>query len=358
MDSYKVLIVDDERNQLDLLNEVLSNAQANISVIATNNGTDALDILRRETVDAVLLDKRMPYIDGVTLCRMIRTEPKHQFLPIIIVTGSTGSEELQRCFEVGATDVVHKPYSPIELLARVKTAIKSKRLTDQLDSAETLLFTLARMVEAKDETTGNHCTRLVHMCTVFGNALGLDNNDIATLQRGGILHDIGKLGIPDSILMKQGPLTEAEWAVMKTHTLIGGHLCEGLASMRDVMPIIVHHHERWDGSGYPHRLAGNDIPFLARVFQILDIYDALSTPRPYKQALNLKQIIDVMIKETTQGWREPDLMNSFLQILRTRPESLHPQSNPVSSHDEQIFQRISSTGAINWDQRKTAGSNS
>ena len=152
-------------------------------------------------------------------------------------------------FAAGANDFIHKPYSPGELLARLKRILVTKSLTDQLDTAENLLFALARTVEAKDATTGDHCSRLMHLGMIFGRALGLGDRDLEALRRGGILHDIGKLCIPDSILLKAGPLTDEERQLMRTHTVIGGRLCEGLNSMRDVRNIIVHHHERWDGTG-------------------------------------------------------------------------------------------------------------
>jgi putative two-component system response regulator len=241
------------------------------------------------------------------------------------------------------------------LLARLKRAVSAKRLTDQLDTAENLLFALARMVEAKDETTGEHCSRLMHMGMAFGHALGLSERDKDALRRGGILHDIGKLGIPDSILLKAGALNEEEWVLMRTHTVIGGHLCNGLISMRDVAPIIMHHHERWDGSGYPYGLKGKAIPLLARVFQILDIYDALASIRPYKPALTLAQIIAIFEEEAACGWRDPDLVRVFLHLLKTNPEQLSLPRSHQATEDERIFQSIAATGVIDWDRNKKAG---
>ena len=295
-----------------------------------------------------LLDKRMPHMDGDELCRNIRSQLGLPLLHIIMVTGTNGSEELARSFAAGANDFIHKPYSPVELLARLKGGLATKRLTDQLDTAENLLFALARTVEAKDATTGDHCSRLMHLGTVFGRALGLSDSELNALRRGGILHDIGKLCIPDSILLKAGPLSDEEWTIMRTHTVIGGHLCEGLNSIRDVRPIIMHHHERWDGSGYPNGLAGEAIPLLARAFQILDIYDALSSARPYKQPMSREQIIVTLEEETARGWSDPALVGVFVDMLMTNSEQLSSPKLHPQTEDERIFQSIAATGVIEW----------
>jgi putative two-component system response regulator len=229
--------------------------------------------------------------------------------------------------------------------------VSHKRLTDQFDSAESMLFALARMVEAKDGNTGDHCSRLSHNGVVLGKALGLGADELMALRRGGVLHDIGKLGIPDSILLKPGKLTEAEWVIMRQHVDIGARLVEGLKSMRLTVPIIRHHHERWDGSGYPDGLRGEEIPLLARVFQMVDIYDALAHARPYKPAMERLQVIEVLEAEAARGWRDPALTAIFLEIVKTHPETI---SVPVSSHDDlglSLFSEIQSTGALDWDHR-------
>ena len=350
MDSYRILVVDDEAMQRDLIQAVLGTATDRYEVLEARNGADALSLLKHEAVDAVLLDKRMPIMDGDELCRRIRSELGLHLLPIIMVTGTNSTEELARSFSAGANDFIQKPYNPLELLSRLKGAVSRKKLTDQLDTAENLLFTLARMVEAKDETTGDHCSRLMHLGTIFGQSLGLSQREINSLERGGVLHDIGKLGIPDSILLKPGALTDEEWAIMRTHTVIGGHLCQGLNSMRDVIPIIVHHHERWDGSGYPHGLAGESIPLLARVFQILDIYDALSNKRSYKSALDTERIISIFEEETARGWRDPELVKAFVELLRNDPARLAIPKWRTPKEDERMFKAISDTGVIDWDR--------
>jgi putative two-component system response regulator len=349
MQPYRILLVDDEPIQRRLERDILEASDLTCEVKEARNGREALEYLRRFPFDAVLLDKRMPVMDGDEVCRRVRHELQQSLLPLIMVTGTNSQEELAISFQAGATDFIAKPYTPLELMARIRAAVRTKRLTDQLESAESLLFTLARMVEAKDKTTRDHCSRLSHMAVVFGKALGLDSLQLDVLRRGGVLHDIGKLGIPDSILLKPEPLSEKEWAIMRQHTHIGAHLCDGLATMRDVVPIIRHHHERWDGSGYPDGLRGDDIPLLARVFQIVDIYDALVSPRPYKRPFTREEIIAIMREETQRGWRDPVLMESFIAIVERRSDELRLSPQHATTADELAFDAIIATGAIEWE---------
>ncbi len=355
MEPYQILIVDDEPLQRQLLRDLLEESDLEFQLEEASDGQEALLKVAQRNFDVVLTDKRMPIIDGDEVCKRIRNDLSLPFVPIIMVTGTHTTEELAKSFAAGASDFVRKPYNPLELSARIKSAVQNKRLTDQLDSAESLLFALARMVEAKDETTGDHCTRLAYTAAVFGQQLGLDEVQIEALRRGGILHDIGKLGIPDSILLKQGPLNDDEWRIMREHTTIGANLCHSLASMKHVVPIILHHHERWDGSGYPHGLTGDKIPLLARVFQLLDIYDALSSERPYKKALAPEKVISILEEEAAKGWRDPHLTATFIGILRAQPEKLRLPESIVPTRDEHIFESILATGALDWDKKKRGG---
>jgi putative two-component system response regulator len=349
---YRVLIVDDEPTQRMLEREILEAPKYSVTEAA--NGATALAILQEQDFDAVLLDVRMPGIDGNEVCKRIRNELGLPMLPVIMVTGFGGHDDLAVSLREGASDFIRKPYHPMELMARVDSAVHHKRLTDQLDSAEAVLFALARMVEAKDETTGDHCTRLAHNVVIFGETLGLPAEELTALRRAGVLHDIGKLGIPDSILRKRGPLDAAEWDIMRQHTTIGAALCDPLKSMRLTSPIVRHHHERWDGSGYPHGLARAEIPLLARVFQIVDIFDALSFSRPYKPALPIEKVIGILQEETTRGWRDPTLVEAFLDLLASQPDTLLVHDNLAHEADglgASLFHDIARGGALEWDSR-------
>ena len=341
---YDVLIVDDNSAHRALQKEILDDEK--YFVIEAENGEVALEKISQQSFDIVLLDKRMPGMNGDEVCYRIRTELDEALLPIVMVTGDNSPEDLAKSMKMGATDFIKKPYIPSELLARVDAAVQRKRLTDQLDNSESLLFALARMVEAKDSHTGDHCSRLAYSSGIFARKLGLDQADITALRRGAILHDIGKLGIPDKVLLKEGKLTVEEFELIKNHSVIGARLCGDLKSMQSTLPIIRHHHERWNGSGYPDGLKGNDIPYLARVFQILDVYDALSSERPYKTAFTTEQVIEIFEKEKNQDWYDPELMEVFLTILRTQPDVLKLPDEFSNDAGEQVFNDIAATGVF------------
>jgi len=350
----RVLIVDDDPHSRALERELLDTPA--YLVLEAESGAQALRILAAHDCDVVLLDKRMPGMDGDETCRRIRQELGLAMLPILMVTGNSDIDNLKQSLAAGASDFVRKPYDPAELLARLNAAALQKRLTDQLDNAESMLFALARMVEAKDGTTGDHCSRLSHTGVVLGKAMGLASEELTALRRGGVLHDIGKLAIPDSILLKPGKLTDAEWEIMRQHVHVGAEIVGGLKSMRLTEPIIRCHHERWDGSGYPYGLKGQEIPLVARVFQAVDIYDALAHARPYKRAFSRDEIIEILEQEVRAGWRDPEIMGLLLDILRNRPEMLALPDDMQSDLGRRLFNTIQRTGVIDWCHRKHANS--
>lgn len=334
---YRVLAADDDPGQRLLIGEVLHAPRYQVTLV--DSGHAALACLAAQDFDVVLLDRHMPGLSGDDTCRLIRAVPAQALLPVLMVTGSIGGDDLAASLGAGANDFIRKPYLPVELRARVDSAVQHKRLTDQLDTAESLLFALARMVESKDENTGDHCSRLAHHSVLLGQALGLSAPELLALRRGGVLHDIGKLGIPDAILMKPSALDEHEWTVMRQHTVIGAHLVGGLKSMRLTVPIVRHHHERWDGSGYPDGLAGEDIPLLARVFQVVDIHDALVYARPYKAAMSHRQALEILAAEADRGWRDPEITAVFIDLVQRHPERLDGR-DPGDDLGEVLFRRI------------------
>ncbi|MDP2431836.1 MAG: response regulator [Pseudomonadota bacterium] len=310
---YKVLVVDDDAAQLRLARATLRAPK--YQVVPAVDGRQAVERLHGEDFDAVLLDRRMPEMDGHAVLRHIRDIMDEPLLPVIMVTAfGGGGDDISQALGLGATDFIRKPYDPLELMARVDAAVAHKRLTDQLEDAESILFAQARMAEARDHHTGDHVARVARNVLVFGRALGLAAEDLLILRRGAVLHDIGKLGIPDAILLKPGKLSEAEWAVMQSHTVIGERLVSGMRRMRPAAEIIRSHHERWDGGGYPDGLRGEAIPLLARVFQLVDIHDALAYERPYKTALAAAEVAGILEREAEMD----DLGQSiFDDITRT-----------------------------------------
>jgi len=342
----RVLVVDDMATNRLLVRHALEGGD--FEILEAADGEDAVDLVSHEYLDVVLMDIMMPRMDGISATQKIRQELHETFLPIIMVTVVGESKQIVKSMEAGADDYVTKPFVPTELRARLRTAVDRKRLTDRLDSTESVLFALARMVEARDQETGNHCDRLAHYGVLFGQELELDYASLEALRKGGVMHDIGKLGIPDSILLKKGKLDDREWQVMKQHTLIGAHLTEPLRTMGKTADIIRCHHERWDGSGYPMGLSGDEIPLLARVFQIVDIFDALSSERPYKPAFERDKVISIMREETTAGYWDPHLMEKFLTLLQERPAAFELPEESSPDPSAQVLQHMFRSGVMDW----------
>jgi putative two-component system response regulator len=275
----------------------------------------ALMILEKEKVDLVIVDLAMPEMSGPDFCRLLKNSRATQLIPVVMTTSVLNPENELAGIDSGADDFLVKPLRPALVRTRVRSILRNKALVDSLEQAETILFALARSVEHRDPSTGMHCERLAAYSLALGQALGLSKPSQLALHRGGYLHDIGKIGIPDSILFKRGLLTEQEWRIMRQHTVRGEEICRPMKTLAPVLPIIRSHHERWDGSGYPDGLRGEEIPLLARILQVADIYDALTTARPYKPAFSRSQALQIMQDEARRGWRDPELVPLFAQVV-------------------------------------------
>ena len=249
-----VLIVDDIAGNARLVEALL--APDGHAVRTAGGGAEALRLVRAEPPDLVLMDVMMPHVDGFEACRAIKQDPSTRLIPVVLVTSLDDTASRIRGIEAGADDFVSKPFNAPELRARVRSLLRIKRYTDELDSAESVIVSLALTIEARDSTTDGHCQRLAQYASALGRTLGLDEEDVSALARGGFLHDVGKIGIPDAVLLKPGPLAPDEYELIKQHTVIGDRLCGELRSLRRVRPIVRHHHERLDGSGYPDGCAG------------------------------------------------------------------------------------------------------
>lgn len=308
-----ILVVDDNAANRELL-EVYLRA-AGYEAAGAEDGQAALEEFSRLHPDLVLLDVQMPGLDGFEVCARLKNNPETMLTPVVLVTGLSATEDRVRGCEVGADDFLNKPVDRSELLARVRSLLRLKAYTDELDRAETVLFSLARSIEAKDPYTGGHCERLSEYSAALGQRLDLPVEEITALRRAGIVHDIGKVAVPDSILLKKGPLNSQEWEIMRQHPVVGERICAPLKSFRLVLPIIRHHHERQDGSGYPDGLSGSSIPLTARMMQTVDIYDALVTERPYRPALSPEEALVQMRREVALGWSEGALVDEFQAML-------------------------------------------
>lgn len=309
----KVLIVDDQAASADAVSQALT--PLGFEVWHALDGNTALLLAKEHAPDVILLDIRMPEMDGFEVCRRLKEDPETQLLPVVFLTGLDSREVRLAGLEAGATDFLSKPCDLVELEVRVRNLVSYRRLIQDLDDAERMLFAVAQTVEARDETTGDHCYRLSRLGVWLGKKLNLDEDALKALRRAGYLHDIGKIGIPDAILCKPGPLTPEEWAVMRNHVDVGVRICSPLRSFRQVLPVIRHHHERQDGSGYPDGLKGNEIPLLARVFQVVDVFDALTSERPYRKALPPQEALRILAEETAKGAWDPTIVEVFIQAL-------------------------------------------
>jgi cyclic di-GMP phosphodiesterase len=308
------LIVEDQPTFADALARLLTSEGLTTDVVL--DGESALRSVDDRPPDIVLLDVGLPGLSGLEVCRRIKANSASRLIPVVLVSGSWGRAHRIAAINAGADDFIPKPIDAEELKARVRALLNVKRYTSELESAEDVVVSLALMVEARDPYTAGHCERLARYAAALGSAVGMSAVEIVALRRGGFLHDIGKIAIPDTILLKNGRLTRDEIALMRCHPAIGTELCANLQSLGPVLPIIGQHHERLDGSGYPDGLKGNAISPLAQVIAIVDVFDALTTTRPYRPALTMARAYDELLAEAGAGRLNGDLVHAFIALLR------------------------------------------
>lgn len=314
----RVLVVDDNPTILKLMQDLLSSR--GYEVVGVPDAAHAEVEIRRQPPDLVLSDVIMPGKSGYELCHELKNNSSTRLIPFVLITGLTDREDKLRGIEAGADDFLNKPIFPEELFARVKSLLKLKEFTDELETAESVLCTLGLSVESRDPYTEGHCERLARNASNLGRHLGLEDEAIVALRRGGYLHDLGKIAVPDEILRKGTNLTPEEWAVMKQHPITGENICRPLKSLRLVLPIIRNHHEHSDGSGYPDGLRKAEIPLLSRVLQVVDVYDALRTARPYKPALGHEHAAVTMREEARNGFWDEELVREFFAMLEKQKQ--------------------------------------
>jgi len=312
----RILVVDDNPDTMLLMQELLETR--GYDVVTVPDAERAQVELLRQLPDLILSDVIMPGKSGYELCRELKENPVTRLIPVVLITGLSDREDKLHGIEAGADDFLNKPIFSEELFARVKSLLKLKEFTDELETAESVLCTLGLSVESRDPYTVGHCERLAENAANLGHHLGLDEDSIVALRRGGYLHDLGKIAVPDEILKKGSNLTPAEWAVMKQHPVTGENICRPLKSLCLVLPIIRSHHEHSDGSGYPDGLQKEEIPLLPRILQVVDVYDALCTARPYKPALNHDEASVTMRREAKSGLWDEELVNEFFSMLHRR----------------------------------------
>jgi putative two-component system response regulator len=335
----RILVVDDNPSISTLLQQVL--AGEGYEVIVAADGLEAIARVAERKPDLILLDLDMPRLHGDEVCRRLKQDPATRFIPIVIVTGQGELQHKLAAWEDGADDFLTKPFRLIEVTTRCRSLLRIKQLVEERDSAEAVVFALARAVEAKSPYTHGHSERVTEYALALADALGTPPAERELLRKGALLHDIGKISIPDAILNKRGPLTAAEYIIVQGHAAQGAHIVEPLSSLKAAVPLIRWHHERLDGRGYPDGLAGDAIPLLVRALSVADIYDSLASERPYRGVMPHAACMEVLRENALHGGLDLELVSLFDAVLgRTPPDHRGDATGgtslraPISSRDE------------------------
>lgn len=322
--SGRILVVDDYEPNVIGMRDLLRGDGYRVDT--ANNGGDALRAAAAGEHDVILLDVLMPEMSGIDVCRELKRRDATRLTPVVLITANQDRDKRLAGLDSGADDFLNKPIDPDELRARVRSLLRVRRLTAALESAETLFDMLGRIVEARDPYTEGHCERLAHYATALGAELRLGQADLDILYRGAFLHDIGKIATPDRVLLKQTRLNGEEYALMKQHPIVGDKLCSTVRSLEGVRPIIRSHHERVDGRGYPDGLSGDQIPLLAQIVSIVDVFDALTTDRPYRKALATQTAYKILMSEAESGWCSTELVEKFVRLHRSNSRVVVPEN--------------------------------
>ena len=322
-----VLVVEDDQPNRILLTRLLE--RAGYRAVTATDGPSGLAAAFEVDPDILLLDVGLPGMDGLEICRRLRADPRTVALPVVLLTGRTSVQDVVAGLDAGADDFLAKPFHEAELLARLRSARRLARVMIEMESAQGVVAALANAVEAKDSMTEHHCQRLAGLAHLLATAAELDPVSIKGVVFGALLHDIGKIGVSDVILKKPGALTEDEWVQMRQHPLIGEQICRPLASSREFAPIVRHHHERWDGEGYPDRLKGDEIPIGARIVGLVDAFDAIVHDRPYRDARSLERAVSDLDADAGRQF-DPDLVERFATIVER--EDLTDTGNRLRIH--------------------------
>ncbi|MEW6067574.1 MAG: HD domain-containing phosphohydrolase [Nitrospirota bacterium] len=308
-----ILVVDDIQSNLELMEAIF--LKEGFRVYTALNADIAMGIFGQHNIDLAVLDVMMPGIDGFELCSKLKEISGKRFFPVILLTALTDQKSKIKGLESGADDFISKPFDPLELTIKIKSLLKLKSLQEDLEHSENIILTLAVALEANDPYTKGHSTRVGELSSEFVSFLGLHKKNQEDIKKAGILHDIGKIGISKSLLHKRGELTEEEREIIKRHAVIGEEICKPLVSMKRLLSTIRHHHERWDGNGFPDGLIGNEIPLMARILSIIDSFDAMVSMRPYRARKSAKEALKIMESEWHQGQWDPELLKYFIEMM-------------------------------------------
>jgi putative two-component system response regulator len=322
----RVLIVDDD----PVVRETIRDSVEHLGYATREAGSaeEALAEIAAGLPDLILLDVRMPGITGIDLCRQLKADQATHLIPVVLLTAQGELDTRVAGLEAGADDYFTKPVHLRELRARLRALIRLKRVVEELEQAENMITTLALTIEARDTYTAGHCVRLASYAVELGERLGLSQEELIALRLGGFLHDLGKIRVPDGILLKPGPLTADEWRMIREHPEAGDRLTSPMRTLALVRPIVRHHHERLDGRGYPDKLVGEEIPFLARVMTVVDIFDALRTRRPYKPPLKEAEALRLLLEGARTGQLDPEIVRVFTEIRAETAQEREQRATP------------------------------
>lgn len=313
-----VMVVDDLQPNLELMEAIFQ--RAGLQVYSALNAEAALSIYKSEHIDISVLDVMMPGINGFELCRRLKNFTETEFHPVVLITALNDKKNRISGLEAGADDFITKPFDTQELLAKIRSLLRLKELHEQLDHSENIIFSLVLTLEARDHYTKGHSTRVGDLATEFGAFLGFSSRDQGVLKKAGVLHDIGKMLLSEEIIKKPSSLTSKEAEEIRRHPTLGEEICKPLKSLREILPGIRHHHERWDGSGFPDNLHGSAIPLMARILSILDAFDAMVSIRPYRGSKSWADVISIMEQEKLSGQWDPELTGMFIHMMRLMPK--------------------------------------
>jgi putative two-component system response regulator len=315
----RLLVVDDDEQIRKLLVRLLTVTGHVVEEAAS--AEEALLKLDASPPDLILLDMELPGKSGLSLVPIIRSDPRHRLTPIVMITGAATPARKIRAIEAGVTEFLSKPFSHVEIAARVRTLLAFKHATDALEDAEHVILALSQTIDARDTYTYGHSARVSLYAGLLGERIGLEPWPLAVVRRGGLFHDFGKIAVRDRVLLKPGRLTDAEYAEIKQHPRKGRDLLSNMKTLAPALEIVDHHHERMDGSGYPDGLAGESIPITARITSVADVFDALTTARVYRGALPRDEALDIMAIEVRKGWWDGRLLEEFRGLLEDLPET-------------------------------------
>ena len=320
----KILIVDDHEQNLELLDAMLT--VKGYEVVRARNGIEALDVVDKAQPHIVLLDILMPGMDGYETCRRLKASEATRLIPVVLITALDRLEDRVRGIEAGGDDFITKPFQKTELMARIKSLVRMKSYLDELENAKNVLFSLAVALDFNDPYTHGHSKRVSEYGTRLAAFMGLNDAEQSIIKNGGILHDIGKIAIDKNVLHKPGAFNSSEYKHIRKHPLVGETICQPLNFAKPFLPIIRSHHEKWNGTGYPDGLVGEEIPLGSRIIGTVDVFDALITVRPYRQGMSIDTAVEILKDEARKGFWDKEIVKAFIAMVQSEANRPHEKA--------------------------------